>query len=77
MELPYKTKLGARLLPRDAFLDGCGRLEPSARSGSRPINERELLPAADRLSEGPVVSPPATDDASATSETTTASTDTA
>ena len=34
MELPYKTKLGAQLLPRDAFLKRLRQARPSARCGS-------------------------------------------
>ena len=76
MELPYKTKLGAQLLPRDAFLKRLRQARAVGALRLYPINKRECCRLLIDCPRVPVVSPPATDDsASATSETT-ASTDT-
>ena len=76
MELPYKTKLGAQLLPRDAFLKRLRQARAVGALRLYPCKQRECCRRLIDCPRVPVVSPPATDDsASATSETT-ASTDT-
>jgi len=74
MELPYKTKLGARLLPRDAFLKRLQRARSVGALRLYPCAPREccrLLIAADL----PAVIAVVTDDSASSTSETTASTD--